>query len=715
MSFEMEVDVPDHHSSVSSSDSRTGRVVCDHCHSDFADVVALQSHAARCSVKAKKAVNARSVYLSGFKRSNDLQSAELRAALNVYGNVEKIIPDHAWHRYAIVQMKTVEEAKKLIQMEWLELGNQRIHIKAAQLKPIPGEFEPQEFTAPQIIAELGKHADTHIIEQLQAMKNAFGIDSESRDWRRSTITFLERLFGKFCSFKVTPQLFGSSISGFGTKYADIDINLTVAPPTEEVPTPMAPRDLLKAPLFELVDGVKATYEELMAIPKKSQLEFFSRIMQDRLYRSHCILSHIKDVTRAKHPLIKFATHSKLLCEMSYENDFSATKAEVLERFTSDKHHILHRIIFVLRLWAQTQDIYGPCRKQRQFYFKSYAFSLLFVAYLQQKKILGPVTVVGSNLMDGWAVDYVFPEFFVGDDDANIIAIIRGFFIFVAQEIPENSVISIRNATIQPFDAFFEANAADERITKGFKKSLLNIQDPLELSHNVCSGVSSDCMSLLKKKAMRALAKLKKAPQGHQIGAIFDLDESACLSIAGSRTDDPEFTFTVDLPKGTSGRLVSNAIDKLMEEVLQFERHEAEDVLPKRRRLNAGYGEAVYSTAAPVWLGRRKLKRELARRFPDVHSWQIEKLVTEALLEADDKARSHAAKNIALVRFSLTTRFDETTPTLTLTFTPSYGERPTYTDVFRFLKQFFTNDNGKLIVDVLRDSVPAMFQELKLTS
>ena len=67
--------------------------------------------------------------------------------------------------------------------------------------------------------------------------------------------------------------------------------------------------------------------------------------------------------------------------------------------------MLSKLLFFLRLWAQVNGIFGFDSSTKPTALKSYGFSLLFIAYLQDLKLVHELKVYGRRLINDWVVDY----------------------------------------------------------------------------------------------------------------------------------------------------------------------------------------------------------------------------------------------------------------------------------------------------------------------
>uniref|UniRef100_A0A914Z9H5 Uncharacterized protein n=1 Tax=Panagrolaimus superbus TaxID=310955 RepID=A0A914Z9H5_9BILA len=380
-----------------------------------------------------------------------------------------------------------------------------------------------------------------------------------------------------------------------------------------------------------------------------------------------------------------------LCELSVGNTFSEKKALFLTDITNSENDVAHKILFVLRLWAQTHGIFGTNSSNKPGAFKSYAFSLLFVAFLQESKLIGPITFRGNEFIDDCVTDYIHPILQINPSNETLISVIRGFFVYVCQKIKENSVVSIRDSKIYDWEEFW-VNAAtiDARITEKFEKSFINIQDPLELSHNVCASVGRLVIGLLRRKAMLSLSKLKTA--SFSLSSIFDL--SAIQNGNDATNTELQLTLAPELPPSK----VLEAVNTVFEDILKL------DLIPeqtnKRHKFEskALQGYSCYFSTCETWIGRRPIKREIQKKHKNLAMKDVEQMVSSTIqrnsLGWDGKS------NDPLLEFCVETLYDPDTGILSLQFRRNMGDMKKVIDIFHFFQQFFEKDNCQILRNVL---------------
>lgn len=102
------------------------------------------------------------------------------------------------------------------------------------------------------------------------------------------------------------------------------------------------------------------------------------------------------------------------------------------------------------------------------------------------------------------------------------------------------MLSVRHGQVYKPDDFM--NAFDDRVKEEFKLSLVNVQDPIELNHNVTQNVSEHYLKLLRSECMRVICNLKANPSD-PIRALF-AEKSAKPPPAVSSKDQPSSSMEV---------------------------------------------------------------------------------------------------------------------------------------------------------------------------
>uniref|UniRef100_A0A914QJF5 Uncharacterized protein n=1 Tax=Panagrolaimus davidi TaxID=227884 RepID=A0A914QJF5_9BILA len=308
----------------------------------------------------------------------------------------------------------------------------------------------------------------------------------------------------------------------------------------------------------------------------------------------------------------------------------------------------------------------------------------------------PITFRGNEFIEDWVTDYIHPILQIVPTNETLIAIIRGFFVYICQKIKENSVVSLRDSKIYDWEEFWiNAATIDARITEKFEKSFINVQDPLELSHNVCASVGRPVIGLLRRKAMLSLSKLKS--DSGNLSSVFDLSQfSQNGNDTNHSTTNMELKLTL-VPELSPSKVLE-AVNTVFEDILKL------DLIPeqtnKRHKLEskALQGFSCYFSTCETWIGRRTIKREIQKKFKDLEVKDVERMVSSTIQR--NSLGWDGKNNDPLLEFCVETLYDPDTGILSLQFRRNMGDTKKINDIFHFFQQFFEKDNCQILRNVL---------------
>uniref|UniRef100_A0A183CHI6 Pex2_Pex12 domain-containing protein n=1 Tax=Globodera pallida TaxID=36090 RepID=A0A183CHI6_GLOPA len=359
------------------------------------------------------------------------------------------------------------------------------------------------------------------------------------------------------------RVFGSSSTGLGFVNSDLDLNLvfdedlsesscgfedspSVSSTTSgemmvEVDKQLSPETLKQSPMSR---------DTFIRLNKIDCVRLLNRLVNAFRKEKGLITAHVP-IPDARTPVVRFMIRhlsTRIPCELSVHNLLGECKANLIRDLVrAETTGTLLRLIFFLKLWASCNGLFSPIvpsaenkkapegeegaaavSKQRskahpKANWNSYALSLLVVAFLQQKGRIPPIQLLlrhNSRNIGGWPIEYDLSFFAL---DEGFPTLLKGLFTFLYQQIKENRVISPRDGRVFEKDEFrLRYVAEDKRIEKKWRFSLVNVQDPLELSHNVAANVGKAHLASLRWKMMYAIAMLKRSPD--DLHFLFRLDD-----------------------------------------------------------------------------------------------------------------------------------------------------------------------------------------------
>ncbi|CAG2100716.1 unnamed protein product [Medioppia subpectinata] len=250
------------------------------------------------------------------------------------------------------------------------------------------------------------------------------------------------------------ELFGSTKNGFGARFCDLDICLTF--------------------------DNNSTGEGLE----------FATIIENvgQILRTHRNLQNIIPIVSAKVPIVKFGYNFDrnrcVECDISLYNILARYNTAWLKLYTLIDRRV-QVLGFVVKHFAKTCDMCDASRGS----LSSYAYTLMTIHYLQQKRIIPVLQEIGldrreERIVDGW------DTWFFNDlqtlrkywtpaaNDESVAQLFVGFLRYYSEVFNfEDNVVCCRQL------------APLKRLEKMWTGCKIAIEDPFLLSHNLGAGVS----------------------------------------------------------------------------------------------------------------------------------------------------------------------------------------------------------------------------------
>lgn len=423
-----------------------------------------------------------------------------------------------------------------------------------------------------------------ITAQLVALIDKFAISNENIEQRAQFARQLQQFLQRFFASTIHIRVFGSSATGLGFTNSDLDLNMVfdedlrdsengsssssssaVGSPASSLNLQMQQEDHNPAAMDLDVD-VQLTPENLASNPmhmaafnhlsKMNRVRLLNRLVNAFRKEQGLVTAHVP-VPDARTPVVRLLLRTpKLLpCELSVQNLLSECKANIVRDLVrAETTGRLWRFLFLLKLWASATGLFSPEAKSEhkpkkkkgttiedeaeqseekqnhqqqqkgsnpKSHWNSYTLSLCAIAYLQnqqQSRVIPPIGQLirpNSRKINGWAVEYDLPFFRL---EQEIPSLLRGFFTFLYQQIKEDRVLCLREGKVLEAKEFREKYA--DQMPK-WRFSAVNVQDPLELSHNVGANVSKESVGRLRWKIMYAISMIKRSSD--DLLPLFQLD------------------------------------------------------------------------------------------------------------------------------------------------------------------------------------------------
>ncbi|KAM4723076.1 speckle targeted PIP5K1A-regulated poly(A) polymerase [Rhinophrynus dorsalis] len=464
----------------------------------------------------------RSVFVSGFPRGTS--EDQLKDVFQGISLVKSIVMDKDRGLYAIVEFESKDGVRAALAETQIKLDGQRLRIKPREKKEFqkkkggtPRNLQPPD---PETLSkELIKCTDVE-----DQMKSVVSLCSPSLHESRLRELLLNLLQETFTEFFPGCQLlpFGSSVNGFEISGCDLDLYLEMgendgeddkkrkADLNEEM---IGEEEEIRKQNEDDEDGeseqgrkeeqiiVEESEDEeedvtpglsLKGLTHEDILEVVGKVLRQCVPGVHGVQS----VPSARRPVIRFQHKtSGLRGDITLNNRLALRNSSFL-RFCSDLDPRVPQLVYTVRYWARTNQLAGNPLGGGPL-LNNYALTLLVLFFLQTRN--PPVIPTLSQLredfeneaphvIDGW--DCSFPsdptQVRTSDNLQSLSNLLSEFFSYYSSlDLPLLILCPSDGSTLLlPFSSTIPP------WSEGFRLGPLNIQDPFELSHNVCGNVSS---------------------------------------------------------------------------------------------------------------------------------------------------------------------------------------------------------------------------------
>ncbi|XP_071497779.1 speckle targeted PIP5K1A-regulated poly(A) polymerase-like [Diadema antillarum] len=469
-----------------------------------------------------------SIFVGGLTKL--VSELELTDYFTKYGGVAQVIVDKDKGKYAIVQFSEKETAERASEEEKQLMNGKKITVRPRENKPFaikskhhspPGKGA-QGKTAKEMEMDvvLEKLLESENVScQLQTLMEETCLAPSDLQLRYLICDLLQEVFIEmFPKCRVYP--YGSSVSSFGVKGCDLDLQIDLGRGDETFAYQFASlpgsSETSMETTAEVISPSSSQDQQTSDEPRpedlsgNAALEVLCRLLKE------CVPScqHVRAIPSSRRPVIKFRhKESGLLCDLSMDNRLALRNTELLHFYSSLDPRVAP-LTFGIRLWARQRQLAG--NQGPGPLLTNYALTLMVVHYLQntQPPILptvhqlraqtGPADVVN---IDGWDCSFVTDATKIGQSDntENAESLMKGFFSFYTKCDFTTSVLCPVSGKTVPLTQFLkdpgEGGPVDS--PQEFKVSPVNIQDPLELSHNVAMNVNDKTGSRLREELRAA--------------------------------------------------------------------------------------------------------------------------------------------------------------------------------------------------------------------
>ncbi|XP_042199286.1 speckle targeted PIP5K1A-regulated poly(A) polymerase isoform X2 [Callorhinchus milii] len=513
-----------------------------------------KKHQKLMSVRAtRKLQEENSVFVSGFRKGTP--ELELSDYFQTFGTVASIIMDKDKGIYAIIQMDSTEEVKRVLSVSQHCMNGQKLRVKAREKKDF--KYVPKKKQAPgkkQLInfEELSQIlcGAADVDEQLQQLLQLFQFSDSERSLRELLMSLMQEVFSEFFpGCKILP--FGSSVNTFDVRGCDMDLFLDLEnTKTFQATATEAKTEGVQGAESDIQSDTRSEDSILSDIDLETStpaeiLELVATVLQKCVPGVH----KVQAVTTARLPVVKFIhKESGLQGDISINNRLAVRNTKFLQLCSSVDQRV-RPLVYAVRHWAKQKQLAGNPFGGGPL-LNNYAVTLLVVFFLQNRTpaILPTVNhlkeLAGEDhcIIDGWDCTFLNDPSKVdaSENSESLCVLLADFFKLYAQFDFAGTVISLREGKARPVTEFIKPDSH-----RHLKFGPINIQDPFELSHNVAGNINERSGQRFKRqsdeafKYCRSLQFQRKSNKGKMWGIVrlFQPLSSADCSPASSPAVD----------------------------------------------------------------------------------------------------------------------------------------------------------------------------------
>ncbi|CAK5076465.1 unnamed protein product [Meloidogyne enterolobii] len=482
----------------------------------------------------------RSVHLNNFKE--EIKEELLLQIFDQFGEVDRVLIDKSGkNAYAIIEFKEEEAAKNLLgAIQRIKIGKSMVRIRPRRVDFNNSTIKQKSISITNSgnVLKFLEDCPSEFSAQLDGLIQKFALSNDLINERLTFAIKLQNHFQRYFSSPISIRLFGSSLTGLGFIDSDLDLNFILdnveinkngcsSPSTSTTSNDMkidigefTPQELLKSPM-----DAKA----FLNLTKTNQIRILNTLINSLRKESSIIISHVP-VKDARTPIL-FLTiclnQVKIPCEISIQNLSGEFKANLIRDLVkAETSGILFRLLFFLKLWASSNELFtsdndsdGP-----KSFWNSYTLSLCTIGFLQKINRIPPIFKFlnpNSRKINGWTVEYSIPKFTIEKDEFPLL--LKDLFTFLFLNLKSDLVLLLQEGKIIKVNDFKkEFLDKSPEIEKRWRFSLVNIQDPLELSHNVAANVGKASLAKMRWKLTYAISVLKHSKDPNCMQKLFQL-------------------------------------------------------------------------------------------------------------------------------------------------------------------------------------------------
>ncbi|KAK0402953.1 hypothetical protein QR680_016632 [Steinernema hermaphroditum] len=568
-----------------------------------------------------KALSERSIFLSGLHHGFDEDLIKLEMEKH-FGAVERVIRSKQKTTSGVVEFIATEIAQKALETKRIQIGSDEALIAKRLMSMDKVEEANKKLIEMDRLIEEIRHGSDYE-QQIGYLIDKYAISEEEIRVRHEAMTKLVACLKDYFSDEVDIILFGSSITGLGIKSSDADAALVFTSGSlraAEHQNDSLGRDKMTLLTCDvsMFQSRKIQRGEFARLSTADRVRLMAKVLND-VRKRYGYFQNQKPIVDARCPLVRFTFENRIPFDLSVDNQLSATKSQWLKSVVDRSHPMIRRFLFGLRIWAQSNGLFDSHGLPKGF-FNSYMLNALAINFLQMKHYISPHIIVTADNAEEhevkeWNLNFG-REALNEIGDVKLPQLFKEFFVFCIQTDHKSFVHVVRKNEIVSVEEF-KATITDKRVAEGFKFGMINVQDPIELSHNVTMNIVHNYLALMRQKMMLSLAKLKHTPKGKEpnFADILSVDyEGHNITDLSNKSNESEVMINLHEKVGD----VCNALDSIFNGILLCNTVSEFDPPAKRRCVDGNMNERSsdvyerrFEAHFPIWLGRRNLRRSLA--------------------------------------------------------------------------------------------------------
>ncbi|VDM41960.1 unnamed protein product [Toxocara canis] len=592
-------------------------VRCELCHVELSSEALLVAHndgkrhqKKLAELQASSLLAKRSIFISGLPKNTLTSEQQVKDLMVNFGNVQRVFLDSKKGTYAIVEFDNERSAREAINE-----GKIRINGHCALIKERKMDFDNSEKKFEKETIDVGKviermsNSEMCYEEQIDELIRNFCLSQQQLAERVEFAQLLTNALREYFASDVYVCVFGSSITSVGTVDSDIDASVLFGEQPlvkSERANPFARNKFtLMTCDVATIRARKACADEIARLTPADRVRFLTKILNEIRRRGTAPVSDQYPVLDARCPLVRFLFDRKHTFDLSVDNRLGIAKSNWLkELIAADSSGNLRRFLVAVRFWALVNGLMRKDEKTRS-HFNAYIVNMLCIMFLQVHSLMVPLERGPQAIhIDEWEIDFC------------------DFFAWFVQLKLRDNVLCPRLGRVLAKEEFVRA-FPQQTVMKSFKFATLNVQDPLELSHNISQLVSEKYLTTMRREMMLTISRIKEKPNCF-VAALRQ------ESLPSSQCSDLDFRL---LCGDTNAMECLAALERILVELLVC--NAVDEPKQKRtRRESASHSEMskCFEVAQRIWIGRRGKRRMISAQNPALSDWNIEKAVSKAICE-----------------------------------------------------------------------------------